>query len=289
MLLTILAQQSATEQIDSAFERAWPYIEQYGIPALTVLLILFAAFVAAGWVSRLVLRSCEKVRLEATLAKFFAKLARWAVLLVAGLFCLSKFGIETASFAVVLGAAGLAIGLAFQGTLSNFAAGIMLLIFRPFKVGDFVSVAGQGGTVFEIELFSTHLDTPDNRRLILPNSSVFGATIENVTYHPRRRVEVSVGVDYGADLDATRRVLEEAAKSVPGALTDPAPQVLLMGLGASSVDWVVRVWATTPEFWQVRDATTRAVKMALDTNGLTIPFPQMDVHFDPGVLTDPRP
>ena len=238
------------------------------------------AFIVAGWASRMVRNGCEKGGFDQTLAKFFAKMVRWAILIFAMIFCLGEFGIKTASFAVVIGAAGLAIGLAFQGTLANFSAGIMLLSFRPFKVGDVVSVAGQTGKVDEIELFTTTLDTPDNRRLIIPNGSVFGATIENITHHEVRRVDVAVGVDYSADIDQTRRVLEQAAAAVPGRLGDRDAQVVLGDLGDSAVNWSVRVWAKTAEFWDVKQAATRAVKAALDEAGIGIPFPQMDVHMD---------
>ena len=158
-----------------------------------VLIILFVAMTLAGWVAATVRASLTRMKFDPTLSKFMAKLARWGVLLLAGLSCLSYFGIETTSFAAVIGAAGFAVGLAFQGTLSNFAAGAMLLLFRPFKVGDVVNLDGSLGIVDEIELFTTTLDTFDNRRLLLPNSSVFGSKIENITYHPRRRGRRSRG------------------------------------------------------------------------------------------------
>jgi len=193
---------------------------------------------------------------------------------------LSLFGFEMTSFAAVLGASVLAIGLAFQGTLSNLAAGVMLLIFRPFKVGDVVEIGGESGTVFEIDLFNTAIDSFQNQRIILPNSGVFGSTITNITYHPYRRADVNVGVSYDADLDRTREVLEQAAAAVEGKRDDPAPAVVLLGLGDSSVNWVVRVWADGPVFWDVYQATVRSVKQHLDEAGLSIPFPQMDVHLD---------
>ncbi len=194
--------------------------------------------------------------------------------------CLSKFGVETASLAAVIGAAGLAIGLAFQGTLSNFAAGAMLLVFRPYKVGDTVVVAGHAGTVDEIELFTTTLDTPDKRRVIVPNSSIFGAVIENHTHHGARRFEIPVGAAYAADVDQTRAALERAVQSVPMVLTMPAPDVMLMGLGSSSVDWAVRGWARRESLGQAKQAVIRAVKLELDRAGIGIPFPQMELHFD---------
>jgi small conductance mechanosensitive channel len=192
---------------------------------------------------------------------------------------LGTFGVKTTSFAAVLGAAGLAVGLALQGTLSNFAAGVMLLIFRPFKVGDTVDIGGKRGKVDEIDIFFTILDTPDNRRFILPNGQVFGAAIENVTFHAIRRADVLVGTDYAADLDETRAVLEAAAALVPGQSPDKPSQVVLVGMGASSIDWEVRVWAPKDTFLDVLQASRRAVKQALDSAGIGIPFPQVDVNF----------
>lgn len=252
----------------------------WGARIVGVLLVLIVAWAVAGAVKRSLMRACEKRGLDATLSRFFSNLARYAVIAGAVLGCLGVFGIETASFAALIAAMGLAVGLAFQGTLSNFAAGAMLLVFRPFKVGDFVRVAGEAGTVKELELFTTELSTPDNRRLIIPNSKVFGDTIENVTHHPTRRVDVPVGVSYSADLRRCREVLGSAVGDVPGVLDDPAPQVFLSDLGDSSVNWAVRVWANTGDYWKVHEALVQAVKARLDEAGIEIPFPQMDVHLD---------
>jgi small conductance mechanosensitive channel len=179
-----------------------------------------------------------------------------------------------------LAAAGFAVGLALQGTLANFSAGVMLLIFRPFKAGDVIDVAGVKGKVQEISLFTTELDTPDNRRLIVPNGSIFGSTIENVTFHPIRRVDVAVGTDYPADLNATRKVLEDAAASVQPQADGKEPQVYLSELGDSSIAWSVRVWTSTEDYWGVKEELTQKVKDALDEAGIGIPYPQMDVHMD---------
>ena len=287
MLLT-LGQEAATQATTESGSNLMQQIQenglllftQYGIPAITALLILFIGFLIAGWLSGSTLKACNKTKLDLTLSKFIARMVKWLVLLLTGIFILGKFGINTASFAVVLGAAGLAIGLAFQGTLSNFAAGIMLLVFRPYKVGDVVTVSGTTGKVDEVELFTTTLDTPDNRRFIIPNSAIFGSTIENITFHPRRRVDVAVGVSYSADIDKTRQVLIAAANSIEKTLDDPEKVIMLTGLGASSVDWVVRVWANTSDFWGMKEDLTRAIKMHLDEAGISIPFPQMDIHLD---------
>lgn len=255
-------------------------VEQLALRAALVLVLAFLAWTVSSWASSAVRSGLRRVKFDETLTKFVAKLVRWVILLLVGLLILSKFGIETTSFAAVIGAAGLAVGLAFQGTLSNFAAGAMLLIFRPYKVGDVVNVAGNLGVVFEIELFTTSLDTFDNRRIILPNSEIFGAVIENITYHPVRRADVSVGTAYSADIDQTRSVLEAAVSSVPQVATDPAPAVVLTELGGSSVNWSVRGWARSDEFSDAKQAILRAVKNSLDHAEIEIPFPQMDIRVE---------
>jgi small conductance mechanosensitive channel len=174
--------------------------------------------------------------------------------------------------------------MAFQGTLGNFAAGIMLLVFRPFKVGDFVEVNDDTGVCEHIDLFTCEFRTLDNRKLIIPNGAVFGSTITNYTGYDVRRVDVDVGADYSASIDATRKALETSAAGVPGMIKDPAPQVFLKGLGGSSVDWQVRVWCKTDDYWDVWQATVRACKVSLDEAGIGIPFPQQDVHLDEAVI-----
>ncbi len=266
------------ENAEALAEAIWPLAVTYGTRVVGVLILLVISWIVAGSMSRLVRRALDRSRLDASLSHFASRLAYWSILLMAMLACLSAFGIQTTSFAAVIGAAGLAIGLAFQGTLSNFAAGIMLLVFRPFKIGDFVKIGGTAGTVQMIDLFSTALDAPDNCRVIVPNRDVFGSTIENVTHNSWRRVQVEVGVDYAADIDRTRAVLERAAASVGGQLEDKEAQVVLDGLGASSVDWAVRVFCSTSDFLNVKQATTRAVKLALDEAGIGIPYPHMEVN-----------
>ena len=256
-------------------------VNDYGIPVVKVIAIVVIGLLVAGWAARLTTKAMSKAHVELTLSKFAGKMAKWAILVLVGLACLGVFGIEVTAFAAVIAAAGFAVGMAFSGTLGNFASGVMLLVFRPFKVGDVVSVAGHTGKVDEIDLFVTSLDTPDNRRLILPNSSIFGASIENISHHATRRVDVAVGTDYGADLDKTREILAKAAGSVDKVKSDPAPAIVLAELGGSSIDWSVRVWVDAGYFWPVKDALTREVKYALDKAGIGIPFPQMDVHLDP--------
>ena len=257
-----------------------PQIALYGAASIKALVLLVIGWIAAGWVGMVVRKAVGRAGLDETICRFLGKLARWALLLLVLVACLTIFGVESTSFAAVIGSAGLAIGLALQGTLGNFASGIMLLMFRPFNVGDVIQVAGETGTVNAIELFTTTLDSFDNRRFIIPNGQIFGSTIENITFHPHRRAEVAVGVSYTADIDRTREVLMQAAYTVPGSLESPNPAVVLLELGDSTVNWSVRVWAPTAEFGSVKQATVRAVKLALDEADIEIPFPQIDVHLD---------
>lgn len=261
------------------------YATEYLIPAVTALLLLIVVFIVAGWAKRIVKRGLDKTNVDVTLTKFFSNMARYIVLIVGLIAVLGRVGIETASFAAILAAAGFAIGMALQGTLANFSAGVMLLFFRPFKVGDLVTVNGETGVVEEIELFTTNLNTPDNRRIVVPNGAVFGSTIENMTYHELRRVDVPVGTDYSADLDKTRQVLLACCENVKGRRTDQPVDAYLGGLGDSAIDWEARVWCNAADYLAVKDELTLEVKKGLDAAGIGIPFPQRDLHID-GVLSN---
>lgn len=253
-------------------------IVNYAVRAIGALIGLWISFRIASRVEGVVRTNLEKRDFDRALTLFFASFARWLLLLAAVLACLSIVGVETASFAVILGSAGLAIGLAFQGTLSNFASGVLLLTFRPFKIGDYVDVGGQAGTVAEIGLFVTTLDTVSNTRVILGNSVVASSTITNYTHHDFRRVDIDVGVSYDADLRQARDVLNEAATSVPGRHEERGHQVILLKLGGSSIDFQVRIWCATSDYWSVWDKATQIIKEALDQNDVSIPFPQLDLH-----------
>lgn len=265
-------------QITALKNKALSLATDVGPKLFKLIVFLWIANKVAGWLAAAVRKGMEAAKIDATLTIFAAKAVRYTILVLAGLSCLGMFGVQTTSFAAILGAAGFAVGLAFQGTLSNFASGVMLLVFRPFKVGDVVNVAGLQGSVVEIEMFTTVIDTPDKRRFIVPNGSIFGSTIENVTHHPVRRFQVDVGVDYPADIDETRAVLTKAVESVETIVADPAPAVVLTGLGASSVDWTVRGWATNDDYWGAKEALTRAVKIELDKAGIGIPYLTVDLN-----------
>ncbi|MGB1015281.1 MAG: mechanosensitive ion channel family protein, partial [Nannocystaceae bacterium] len=188
-----------------------PLLIGYGVRLLGALFALWLSFKISAWVKRKIVSNLEARKFDVTLSRFFGNLGRYLILIAAILACLGLFGIETTSFAAILGAAGLAIGLAFQGTLSNFAAGVMIMVFRPFSIGDYIKVGDLEGTVHEINLFVSSLDTLDNRRLIVPNSSITSGAIENYTANDLRRVDICVGVDYGANLAEVRKVLDAAA------------------------------------------------------------------------------
>jgi small conductance mechanosensitive channel len=254
--------------------------ESVGQPVLLALVLIFAVLFVAGASKKMMVKACNKANVEITLGRFLGNMLRYLVLFAGGIAILGTLGVETTSFAAVLAAAGFAIGMAMSGMLGNVAAGVMLLFFRPFKVDDVVSAGGTTGKVVEIGLFTTAFDTPDNRRIIVPNGSIFGGTIENVSHHETRRVAVAVGTDYGADIDKAREVMMAAAKACENVLQDPEPGVVLTGLGGSSIDWSVRVWVNAENYWGVMDQLTRDVKYALDEAGIGIPFPQMDVHID---------
>ncbi len=268
------------EGLQSFWENNQDMIIGYAASAVGAIVFLLIAFIIAGWARRATTGTMRKAKVDETLARFIGTIARWAIVIVALVAALGMFGIKTTSFVAIIGAAGLAIALSFQGTLGSLAAGVMLLLFRPFKVGDVISTAGHTGKVDEIGLVATTLDTPDNRRIIIPNGAIFGSTIENISHHEERRVDVAVGCDYSADIDATRAALERAANSVEGRLPDRDPQIVLGDLGDSSVNWTVRIWTTGAEFWGLKERTTRAVKMHLDEAGIGIPFPQMDIHLN---------
>ncbi|WP_146396727.1 mechanosensitive ion channel domain-containing protein [Planctomycetes bacterium CA13] len=250
--------------------------------------IIFIGYLVASYLSRVISKPvCRRV--DETLGKFVGKIVFYCIMFAVVGAVLSKMGAPLGGLAAMLAAAGFAVGLAFQGTLSNFASGVLMLVFRPFKVGDVVNAAGVVGKVNEIDLFTTTLDTPDNRRIIVPNSSISGGTIENISHHPHRRVEVPVGVDYAASIDATRATLEAAVHQFDQEMVQGEGRgsaVVLSNLGASSVDWLVRMWVPSKDFFRLKEGLIREVKMQLDAADIGIPYPQMDVHLRRADATD---
>ena len=261
-------------------------VKDYFASALAVCAAIIISYTIASAIGRFTGRIVSE-KVDLTLGKFLAKAVRNVLMIIVAMVVLGYFGIDVTAFAAVLAAAGFAVGMALQGTLSNFAAGVMLLIFRPFKVEEYICVAGTEGTVEEIDLFTTRLNALDNRHLIIPNGEIFGSLLENYTRNETRRVDVNVGAAYAADLDATRTALESAIRSVQmqGIASHENGQVYLDKLGGSSVDWQLRVWCNPQDYFDVREQLTAAAKQSLDAAGISIPFPQMDVNVVGKVLT----
>ena len=272
-----VAKSTLLQALTGETEAIKTLLSDYLGSALMVLVLLVVGYLAAAFFGQLV-SSVMAQRVDVMLGRFLGRLITYTVMAMVVLGILGSFGIDVTSFAAILAAAGFAIGMALQGSLSNFAAGVMLLVFRPFKIGDYVKLGDAQGTVYELDLFTTRLDTPDNRRVIVPNSEVFGKVIVNFTHNDTRRVEVNVGVDYTADLRETRRTLEQAIAMIPGAVSNPEPQVMLCELADSSVNWQLRVWCRPEQYWTVKESTLEAAKEALDRARISIPFPQLDVH-----------
>jgi small conductance mechanosensitive channel len=245
-----------------------------GINAISALLIA----VIALWISSKVdgrIRSLpgRVARFDPMVAGFLASLARYGILAVAATFILSRLGIQATSLAAILGAAGLAIGLALQGTLSNMAAGVMIVIFRPFQLGNYITAGGHSGTVSNITLFFTELTTPDNQGIIIPNSDMWSKPIVNSSAHPTRRCDLVFSVSYDTDLDKAEACIRRVVDAEERVLSDPEYFLKVTQLGPSSVDFTLRAWVESADLWDVKFALTRAIKEGLDAEGIEIPFP----------------
>jgi small conductance mechanosensitive channel len=242
------------------------------------LLIFFIGKWIAKTIAGLIESAMHKAHIDTTLSAFAKHLIYAAILVFVVIAALDKVGIQTGSFAVVVGAAGLAIGLALQGSLSNFAAGVMLIIFKPFKVGDFVEIASTKGTVTDIEIFNTVIDTPDNVKTIIPNSHVTGSNITNYTANGTRRIDLVFGISYGDDIRKARLIIMDVLAKETRILGDPAPVVAVLELADNSVNLAVRPWVKTPDYWDTFFALNENIKLALESGGITLPFRQLDVH-----------
>lgn len=245
--------------------------------ALTIFIIgRIAVKVVSGMITKLMLGR----NMDETLVKFLCSILRWVLLLFVVIASLSQLGVDTTSLIALLGAAGLAIGLALQSSLSNLAAGVMLVIFRPFSKGDFVEAAGASGVVDVISIFTTTMTTPDNKEVIVPNSQILSNNITNFSARPTRRIDMVFGISYDDDLRIAKTLLKEIIAADERILAEPAAVVALGELADSSVNFLVRPWVKSSDYWAVKWDTTEAVKLKFDEAGLSIPYPQMDVHFD---------
>ena len=253
-------------------------VSTWGIRVVGAIAFLIAGMVVARMVRRWLRRGLERTSVDSTLVPFFASLVYYAIVTFVAIGVLGLFGIPTTSFVATLGAAGLAIGLALQGSLSNLAAGVMLLIFRPFRVGDYVEAAGAEGSVEEIGLFASSLTTLDNTLVVLPNSAIWGATIKNYTAKDKRRNDLVFGISYGDDIDRARASILETVRSDSRVLSEPPPEVWVTGMGDSAVELLVAPWCHPDDYWSLRFDLYQQVKEGLEAGGSTIPFPQRDLH-----------
>jgi small conductance mechanosensitive channel len=251
----------------------------YGLNIVFAIIILIVGLIIAGWARNFVLKLCGKSnKIDTTLGAFFSSLVRYVVIIFTILAVLDRFGVETASLIAILGAASLAIGLALQGTLSNVAAGVMLLIFRPFKVGDFIDAAGQSGTIKHLGLFVTEMSSGDNIKIILPNSQIWGSCIKNFSAHETRRVDLLIGISYDDNIDDAIKEIGTVLDSDERVLKSPEASIFVSELGASSVNIVVRAWAETPNYWPLKAALTKNIKHQFEKKGISFPYPQQDIH-----------
>jgi small conductance mechanosensitive channel len=264
--------------MDNVADQLTVFVTTYGIKIIGAIVILILGRIAAGIGRKIVRKVLEKSKADPAVISFVGSMIYFMILIFAVLAALAKFGIQTASFVAILGAAGFAIGFALQGSLGNFAAGVLILVLRPFKVGNFIDGAGVAGTVKEIQLFTTVLATPDNIKIIVPNGKLFGDTIKNFSGFETRRVDLVIGIGYTSDIQKAYDVLTNLLKEDARILSDPRPKVAVSELADSSVNFVVRPWVKRKDYWGLKFDLTRKIKEAFDENGIEIPFPQQVVH-----------
>tara|TARA_R110002110_G_scaffold177902_1_gene382572 strand:+ start:9194 stop:10012 length:819 start_codon:yes stop_codon:yes gene_type:complete len=254
------------------------YLIPWGTRIILALVIFYIGRVVVATVIGLIVKVMQARRVDEVLVRFLSAILRWVLLLFVIIAALSQLGIDTTSMVALLGAAGLAIGLSLQGSLSNLAAGVLLITFRPFTKGDFVEAGNAMGVIESISIFTTTMTTPDNKEVIVPNSAILGNNITNFSARPTRRVDMVFGVSYDDDIRKAKQLLEEVITADDRVLADPPPTIVVGELADSSVNFLVRPWVNSADYWGVFWDTTEAVKLKFDEAGITIPFPQMDVH-----------
>ncbi|PSJ45287.1 mechanosensitive ion channel protein [Zobellella endophytica] len=253
-------------------------IIEYAVNIAAALLTLIIGFIAVGMLTGGLNKVMRARKIDNTISDFVTSLIKYGLLAFVIIAAMSRVGVQTASFVAIVGAAGLAVGLALQGSLSNFAAGVLLIGFRFFKAGDYVEAGGTAGTVHSVQIFTTILLTPDNRMIVVPNSKILNDNIINYSREKTRRIDLVIGVSYSADLKRTKDVLTRVIEQDPRILKEPACTIAVNNLGASSVDFVVRPWVQAADYWSTRFDLLEKIKNELDANDIGIPFPQMDVH-----------
>lgn len=259
-------------------ENYLPIITQYAINIVTGIAILIIGLWVIKKINKIILKGFEKSKLDTSLQKFLSNLITWSLKILLGITVLNQLGVATTSFVAILGAAGLAVGLALQGTLANFAGGALIMFFKPFKIGDLIEAQGELGVVKEIEIFVTKIVTPDNKLSIIPNGTLSNGNIKNYTEEGMLRVDLTIGISYDSDIKLAKDILEKTMLADPKVLKTPAPSVNVANLGDSGVDLAIRPFATPDDYWDVYFNTLESCKAALDNANIRIPFPQRDVH-----------
>lgn len=289
----LFAQEAAEQEAASSgwsvarlIDKLQSFVTDYGLKVVGAIVILIIGRIIAGIARNVVKKVLNRRKTDETVVSFLGTLVYTLVIIAVLLAVLDKFGVETASFVVVLGAAGFAVGFALQGSLSNFASGVMIITFRPYRVGDFVEAAGVAGVVREVHLFNTIIDTPDNIKVIVPNGKIAGDVIKNVTGNDTRRVDLVIGIGYDSPIGKAMEVAMNVMKLDQRVLDDPEPQVAVSELADSSVNLVIRPWVKKEDYWGVRFDITRKLKETFDASGIEIPFPQRVVHMASGVPQD---
>ncbi len=258
--------------------KVWELMTIYGLKVIAAIVILIVGRIVAKMLANVVRRMMRKGNVDQTLRRFVSNMTYIVLMVFVVLAALSQVGIQTTSFIAILGAAGLAIGLALQGSLANFAAGFLMIIFRPIRVGDYIEGAGVAGTVEEIQIFTTTLTTPDNKTVIIPNANLTSDNIVNWTLKGTRRVDMVMGIGYDDDIDKAKQIMADVLAKDQRILKDPPPQIAMLELADSSVNFVVRPWVKASDYWGVYMDVTEQIKKAFDTAGVNIPYPQRDVH-----------
>lgn len=264
--------------MENLVEKAYELLTFYGLKVIAAIVILVIGRWVAKAIEKVIQRVMASRKIDPTISSFVGNLSYFALLAFVVLAALGQLGIQTTSFIAVIGAAGLAVGLALQGSLANFAAGFLLILFRPFKVGDFIEGAGVAGTVEKIQIFTTQMQTPDNKTIIIPNAKLTDDNIVNWSAKGTRRVDMVMGIGYGDDIDKARDIMTAVLAEESRILKDPAPTIAVSELADSSVNFVVRPWVKASDYWGVYFDVTEKIKKRFDAEGISIPFPQRDVH-----------
>jgi len=262
--------------------RYWDYFTtvliEYSPRLISAAIIFVVGWTVIKLIKKLIMRIMVKREMEPTLSKFLADILIWTLKILLFVTVISRLGVENSSFVAIIGAAGLAVGLSLQGSLSNFAGGVLIIMFKPFKVGDFIEAQGVMGTVKQIQIFVTQLSTVDNQVIFVPNGVLSNGTIINYTYATTRRADLTIGISYSSNIKRAKEIAMEVMEKHPMVLKDPAPIVLVKDLAESSINLAVRPWSELPDFFEMRSDVLEQIKNEFDANGITIPFPQRDIH-----------